>query len=181
MQKIALKSIKNQKYNKTFNSICSHFNAENFFNFVHSTFINYEEKEIHSLKLDPNNYVKFYIEEKFITIDPTINFIFNSNRELILFEEMNYIETVNKKGEIFYPGKIINDHKTSSRFNLKNGFYTILRFNSKYALVNSYAYDSKNFAVDKFLDTRSVDGKWFNDFTRNLNHIAFNIIKEKYS
>ncbi len=107
-----------------------------------------------------------------------MNFIFNSNREIILFEELDYIEAINKKGNIYYPGKIINAYKSSSRFNMKNGFYTITRFNSKYCFVNSYAYDSKNYAVDKFLELNTIEGKWFNEFTKNLNYIALNLIKD---
>lgn len=178
MPKTAIKCIKNQKYNKIFSNVCLRYNVANYFNYIHSTFIDCMNKEIHSLMIDPCDFYKFYLEENLIIIDPTINFIFNSNREIILFEELDYIEAINKKGEIYYPGKIINAYKSSSRFNMKNGFYTITRFNSKYCFVNSYAYDSKNYAVDKFLELNTIEGKWFNEFTKNLNYITLNLIKD---
>lgn len=60
---------------------------------------------------------------------------------------------------------------------MKNGFYIFMRLNSNYILGSSYAYDSINFKVDKFLDTKYVEGKWFAEFTKNLNFLTLKAIK----
>lgn len=178
MQDYSLKCIKNRDLNNRFNEICLDFNAIKYFNFINTTFLKCNTNEFHSLFLDPSDYKKFYLKENFISIDPAINFILHSRREVLFFEEMNYVEAINKKGEIYYPGRIINAYKSSSRFNLKNGFYTFMRLNSNYILGSSYAYDSINFKVDKFLDTKYVEGKWFAEFTKNLSFLTLKAIKE---
>ena len=53
-----------------------------------------------------------------------------------------------------------------------------MRLNSNYILGSSYAYDSINFKVDKFLDTKYVEGKWFAEFTKNLSFLTLKAIKE---
>ena len=58
----------------------------------------------------------------------------------------------------------------AASFNMKMDSI-FMRLNSNYILGSSYAYDSINFKVDKFLDTNTLEGKWFAEFTKNLNRL----------
>ncbi len=178
MQNYSFKCIKNQRLNYIFNDICANFNAKNYFNFINTTFYNCNTCEFHSIIFDPGDYKKLYIRENLISIDPAVQFMLHSRREILFFDEVNYFEAINKKGEIYYPGKIINAIKASSQFNMKNGFYTFMHLNSNYILGNSYAYDSIKLKIDKFLDKKYTEGKWFSEFTKNLSFLTLNAIKE---
>ncbi len=178
MQKYKIKYIKNQKLNLVFNEICAQFHSEKYFNFISIQFLKNNTRNINLIAFDPHHYTNFYLKKDLISIDPYINFMVNSKREVLYFEELNEVEAINLEGEIYYPGRIINNYRASSRFKMKNGFYTFMRLNCNYIIGNSFAYEKINFKAEKFLDQKYKEGQWFSEFTRNLNFLTLRAIQE---
>lgn len=178
---VTLTDIVDDELKKKFNELCFNFKALNYFSYVNTSFLNIETKELNFLHVDINNYLDFYRGEKFILMDPVMDFIFNTNREIIFFEELNYKEVVNEKGKIIYPGKIINSHKASSKYCMSNGFYTVIRLKKKYMITGSYGIHSKTFNIEKFFNTKYKEGKWFSEYTRQVNFLLLQAISRKES
>ena len=176
---IKLNDIIDDNLKRKFYEICYKFKALNYFSYINTSFLNIETKELNFLHIDLNKYLDFYRNERFILIDPVMDLIFYTNRDIICFEELNYKELVNENGKIYNPGKIINAHKASNKYCMLNGFYTVLRLKSKYMITGSYGIHSKNFKIEKFFDNKYAEGKWFSEYTKQINFLLLNAINKK--
>ncbi len=150
---------------KLFTEIKTLSNAYNYFSVIEKTIIDKNNFYWETIDFDQTKFSSYYRDNKLIDIDPTIDFLKFSNREILLFEELEFKEIVSATGKIFKPGKVINQARANGQFSMYNGFYTIHRKNDK-IIISMFGVDSLYYDISNFFDMRKTDGKWFINYQK---------------
>ena len=167
MQNLAL--TKND-FIKKFNDLKNDLQAYNYFSAISKCFIDLENFTWDTLDLDRSNYKEYYTANNFIEIDPIMDFLKHTNRELILFEELEFKEIFSPSGKIMKPGKIINQTRANGQYAMYNGFYTVARNNEK-LIVSMFGLDSRQYDISNFFDPKKADGKWFLNYQNSCEEL----------
>lgn len=167
MQNLAL--TKND-FIKKFNDLKNDLQAYNYFSAICKCFIDLENFSWDTLDLDRSNYKEYYTANNFIEIDPIMDFLKHTNRELILFEELEFKEIFSPSGKIMKPGKIINQTRANGQYEMYNGFYTVARNNEK-LIVSMFGLDSRQYDISNFFDPKKADGKWFLNYQNSSEEL----------
>ncbi len=155
---------------KRFNDLKNDFQAYNYFSAISKCFMNLENLSFDTLDWDQSNYKEFYTANNFIEIDPMIDFLKHTNRELILFEELEFKEIFSPSGKIMKPGKVINQSRANGQYAMYNGFYTVAR-NKEKLIVSMYGLDSRQYDINNLFDPRKEDGKWFLNYQNSCEEL----------
>lgn len=163
------------------NIINKELKSEDKFSYIGQNILDLKRNTCDFVGVDNNKYTELYKEEGLITIDPTVDFIQKSDRELLFFDEIIYKEIEDKKGNIIRPGKIINDGRANNKYSMHNGFYTFFRLDKNNVFAVVFGIDSKKYDPFKFFDLNSEDGKWFNEYRKKSNYIIYDSLRKKLS
>lgn len=160
---------------KIFNEKKESAQVYNYFSVVEKTIIDRKTFKWETIDFDQTKFSDYYRDNKLIEIDPIIDFLKFSNREIILFEELEFKETIAPTGKIFKPGKIINEVRANGQFSMYNGFYTIHRINEK-IIISMYGLDSLHYDISNFFNFRKPDGNWFINYQKSCEEIIKKVL-----